>query len=309
MRGWKPVDSCQRGFALIAVLNVIVILSGIAVVASEGSREGAIVSANLRSDAERRALASSAMALAASHLTSDQVKPRWIPDGRAYEANLFGTKLRISVQDESGRLSLNATDEASLAHAFTNVGIAPGRAEAIAAAIADWRDQDDERRLGGAERADYAAAGYADLPANAPFDNLDELHSVMGVTDDVFRRISPLLSVLSDDPSANLEAAPVEVLGALFGANSPQIAAILARRSQIASTPLGQSGMTSLARSDGVTRQTGNATPPTISIEIIGQQDGRAFRYRGTFRLIQDQLGMRMSVVEPPTPVNVTATQ
>lgn len=62
----------------------------------------------------------------------------------------------------------------------------PGMDESIAAAIIDWRDDNDEiHEAGGAERGDayYASADIPYAPRNAPFEALEELRLVRGVTD------------------------------------------------------------------------------------------------------------------------------
>lgn len=61
----------------------------------------------------------------------------------------------------------------------------PGLDEAVAAAIADWRDVDETPLDGGAERGDGAYTGAATpyAPRNAPFETLEELRLVRGITD------------------------------------------------------------------------------------------------------------------------------
>jgi hypothetical protein len=61
----------------------------------------------------------------------------------------------------------------------------PGCDASIAAAIVDWRDTDDAPGENGAERSDgaYTGATVAYAPRNAPFETLEELRMVRGVTD------------------------------------------------------------------------------------------------------------------------------
>ncbi len=79
---------------------------------------------------------------------------------------------------EAGRLDVN--------HAPAEILAAlPGLDAGIAAAIVDWRDADDTVGEGGAERGDgaYAGAKIPYAPRNAPFEALEELRLVRGVTD------------------------------------------------------------------------------------------------------------------------------
>lgn len=65
----------------------------------------------------------------------------------------------------------------------------PGMDESIAAAIVDWRDEDDDiHQAGGAERGDgfYLSAAVPYAPRNAAFESLAELRLVRGVTDELW---------------------------------------------------------------------------------------------------------------------------
>ena len=86
----------------------------------------------------------------------------------------------ISVRAVGSRLDVNAADEATLSRLFRCAGVAPARADSIAAAIADWKDSDDIPRPLGAERQWYEAAG-AVPPSNGRFTHIEQLAMVRGV--------------------------------------------------------------------------------------------------------------------------------
>ena len=304
-----PDPRRRNGFALIVVLNIIVILSGIAIVAAQGAREGAAISANLRSDAQQRSLAEGAMAVAAERLLSAEAGRRWQPDGRPYRIHLFSAEAAVSIQDESGKLNLNTTDEVTLAAAFTNAGVASSKAQALAAAIVDWRDPDSERRLSGAERPDYMALGISGAPANSPFNRVDELRGVLGMTDESYKTIALLVTAYPGDSSVRLDVAPLPVLTALFGRGSPEISAILARRSNSNSVFGGVANAVGVSRSDGLTRQVGSATAATYSVTVALPKGAATRFFRGAFRLQQDSSGPRMAVLEPMALVPIDQAQ
>jgi general secretion pathway protein K len=290
----------QNGFALIVVLNIVAILSGIAIVASQASREGAAIAANFRSDAQQKSLAEGVMAVAVDRLLAVEPGRRWLPDGRPYHIMLFNEEAVVSVQDESGKFSLNSVDEATLARAFANSGIETSKASSLAAAIADWCDADNERRLGGAERSDYLSAGITGSPANGRFRRNAELRGVLGVTDEVYRRMNGIVTAYSLDSSVNFNVAPLAVLNAMFGPGSPEVAAVLARRSDLA-TGLsgGPTNLAGLGRSDGLTRQVGSAGTATYSIVVALPGPGNSSRlFEGAFRIGQDRLGPRLAVID-----------
>jgi general secretion pathway protein K len=296
--GWPPRR--QNGFALIVVLNVIVILSAIAILAAHGSREEAAISANFRTATQRQSLAEGAMVFAAYQLLSDVPDRNWLPDGRPNRLTLFGTEMTVSIQDESGKLSLNMTDEAKLAQAFANAGIEVTKARSLAAAIADWRDPDDSRRLGGAERQDYLQAGISGSPANAPFSRMDELLGVLGVTNDNYKKIASLVSAYSTDREVNLDVAPPLVLTALFGPGSPEIAAILGRRSSVLTGNQTSTLLSAPPRRNGPSSQNSPAKATTtysILVTLVGAATPAPI-YRGAFRIIPDPHGPRLAIVE-----------
>jgi len=287
----------RNGFALIVVLNIVVVLSGIAIIASQGSREGAAISANFKTDAQQRSLAEGALALAAERLLETGPEGPWYPDGRPYRFSLFGEEVVVSVQDESGKISLNKTDESTLVRVFANSGLASSQALDLAAAIADWRDPDNEPRFGGAERSDYAAAGIIGSPANAPFTHIDELCEVFGMTQAAYKTILPLVTTDSGAMSVNLDVAPLPVLKALFGSGSPEISTILARRN-IATSAMGEVS-SAVGPSSPHAPNEGPAAAATyfVTATLAVERGTRVFR--GVFRLEQDDLGPRIAIREP----------
>jgi general secretion pathway protein K len=301
-RGLPPAR--RNGFALIVVLNVVVILSAIAIFVSYGSREEAAISANFRTATQRESLAEGAMILAAYRLLPDPPERDWLPDGRPYRLTLFGTGIVVSVQDESGKLSLNTADETTLSHAFANAGLELTKAQSLAAAIVDWRDPDDNRHMRGAERQDYLQAGIADSPENAPFRRTDELLGVLGMSDDSYRKISPIVSAYSMDREVNLEVAPPPVLAALFGSGSPEIAAVLDRRGSVPTTNQKPTFSDAPRRND-VPRQHGPGSPQSSSVVTtytalisLDAVAASAQTYYGAFRIVRDRHGPRIAIVE-----------
>ena len=100
-------------------------------------------------------------------------------DGQPYQVRFF---------DESGKISLNsdALDENNLKIIIGNLGFDEETAEVIADSILDWRDDNDEHRANGAEDDYYEGLERPYACKNAPFDSVDELLYVRGVTRDAF---------------------------------------------------------------------------------------------------------------------------
>ncbi|TON99979.1 hypothetical protein CGH44_24480, partial [Vibrio parahaemolyticus] len=58
--------------------------------------------------------------------------------------------------------------------------------------LEDWMDNDNFVRLNGAEKQFYNTPS---LPRNAPIQSIDELRMVRGMTDEIWRKISPHLTL------------------------------------------------------------------------------------------------------------------
>lgn len=91
----------------------------------------------------------------------------------------------VNITSEEGRLNLNAmlTEERRpvLEHLFVSWGLREIEAEAVVDALMDWVDDDDLKRLKGAEKKDYADAGFKGRPFNRPFSSLEDVLLVRGM--------------------------------------------------------------------------------------------------------------------------------
>ena len=92
----------------------------------------------------------------------------------------------------------------------------------------DWRtpvSDADVHRLHGTTDDEYDAAGRAYRPRHGPFQSVDELNLVLGMTPALYARLKPALTVYSRSEQADLSVAPPEVVHALLpngsSANNP----------------------------------------------------------------------------------------
>ena len=117
------------------------------------------------------------------------------------EVRIGQTPVLVRVENESDRINLNTASAVLLRALIIEVGGAPGLADRLAAAILDWRASGANARPRGAKAADYRAAGRDYGPPGTPFQSVDELADVLGMTPDLFARLAPHLTVLTDgDP-------------------------------------------------------------------------------------------------------------
>jgi general secretion pathway protein K len=163
-----------------------------------------------------------------------------VADGRVYEVDFEGAKLRIAIYDETGKIDLNVADPALLTALFASAGLAQREAEALAAAVRDWVDPDDLVSVNGAEEAEYRAAGRPYKPRNAPFETVAELQQVLGMSFELYRELEPLVTIYSGRAQPNPAYAPPEVLALLPGMTPEMVQLFVEQRQrpQVPGQPL-----------------------------------------------------------------------
>jgi general secretion pathway protein K len=161
-------------------------------------------------------------------------------DGRAYSGQLGNGSYRFRVTDESGKINVNALTDASgivMKNLLVNSGVSTEHAAIIVDSILDWKDPDDLHRLSGAESDYYLSLPNPYRAKDAPFDTLEELLLVKGVTPEILYgdgekkgvirhlTLSPVQSV-----GINVNAAPREVLMAIPGMTADLADLVIAGR-------------------------------------------------------------------------------
>jgi len=133
----------------------------------------------------------------------------------------------LTVRDTGAALNLNTADQEMIQSFFAQgLRLDFALSEKLTHAILDWIDEDDDPRLGGAEREEYIRAGMAVLPPNRPFASIEELRFVMGMTPEIFEEAAPYLTLSGS--RINVNAAPEAVLLAI-PVITPEVAAQLVR--------------------------------------------------------------------------------
>ena len=185
----------ERGFALLVVLWSMALLAllGTHVVAS--GRAEILLASNLRGAAAAEAAADGAVHAAIFRLL-DPSPRRWVPDGLPRELALpTGGIAEVRVESEQGKLNPNLARAEVLRSLLTQLGAEPRTAASLAVAILDWRSGSQRPRPGGAKEPQYRAAGRDYAPPGRPFQSIDELGLVLGMTPALLARLSPFLSI------------------------------------------------------------------------------------------------------------------
>jgi general secretion pathway protein K len=172
---------------------------------------------NLAEVARQEAIAEAAVNRAVLALLDPRPERRWPVNGVPQSFTFTDTPVTVTIQDELGRVDINHADTPLLTAAFRAAGLSAQAATEMADKILEWRDKRQTTRTHGATIADYAAAGLAYLPRNPPFQSVDELKLVLGITPQIFARAEPLLTVHSGRPAIDPQFAPRALLDALSG--------------------------------------------------------------------------------------------
>jgi len=216
-------DKGDEGIALIAVLWTLLLLSIIAAALIIETRSSTRIALNMTEGAALRAAADAGIQRAILELADarssgalDTAKLR--PDGTVYAWRFANRTVNFSIQGELGKVNLNQAPQALLVSLFRLVGVDAGKARSIADAVADFRDAYNFIHPYGAEEADYRIAGLAWGPKNAPFETVEELQQVLGMTAPIYARVAPYLTTYSLGNAVDTNAAAERLIEMLHGA-------------------------------------------------------------------------------------------
>ena len=119
----------------------------------------------------------------------------WRADGTEHLFLFGGGEVHIVIEDEAGKVDLNRAPDTLLVDLFVAAGVEDQRASELVDAIVDFRDRDDLRRLNGAEDGDYEQAGLPYGAKDAPFEAIEELQRVLGMTQALYQAVAPSITV------------------------------------------------------------------------------------------------------------------
>lgn len=282
----------QNGFAMVLVLWVVVLLMAIIPVFVYSMRSESSAALNNADIAVARGLALAGVEMAVHEITAEfGVVAAWdaglvflersgnglkaLPSERTFE--LGGGVVSYTIEDERGKININTAGREVLDALLRLSGIQTAERDVIIDSILDWRDDNHEFHLNGAED-DY----YASLPdpygaKDAPADFKEELLLVKGMTPAMFygnKRSGDDREMMTDYPGIknfitvhgdgrlNLNSASQKVLEAFYGKGVAS--EIMLRRQTEGYLAIPQQG--------------GLVTSDTFSVESTGEYRGMSYR-------------------------------
>jgi general secretion pathway protein K len=230
----SPPRPPARGFALIAVLWITILLTVIGSSFAFSMRSEALSARNALSLAQARAAADGAVERVAFELQRPRnLNEAWTADGQPHAWQDGEIAIVVTAVDEAAKVDLNTAAEPLLKGLLMVVGgLDEAAAQTQVDAIVDWRDPDELTRPNGAEAAEYRAANRSYRPPNAPFEAAGELQRVLGMTPALYSRLGPHLTVYSRQAGVNPATASREVLLSIPGVGAEQVEAFLVQRQE-----------------------------------------------------------------------------
>jgi general secretion pathway protein K len=220
-----PRQRASDGFIVVAVLWMLAALATLALTYGVYVNATAFAFADYDVRLRAQELATAGVELAVYKLTED---PQARPAQGRFAFRLGNAAVAVDFRSESGRIDLNFAPKQLLAGLFAALGYDEEAAEDFADRTIAWRTPasgaaDSEAFL-------YRSAGKSYGPRRGPFQHVNELGLVLGMTPDLVERALPYLTVYSGQAEVNVFNAAPEVLAALPGLTPARIQLLLAQR-------------------------------------------------------------------------------
>ncbi len=251
MRREKGFLHKEKGFALIMVLWVIIILMVIVMSFSVLAKTESRAALFFRDLLAEGLLAQAGLerAILEIYYRKENLNKTIVPDsgetlrvdGTAIEGDLGDGRYVVRIFNEAGRINLNTMNEGNkiiLDNLLVNLGVEKQTADTIVDSALDWMDKDTLHRMNGAEDDYYQSLPNPYKAKNGPFDTVEELLLVKGMTPDILfgtkehKGLIYFVTVYGDASKINVNFAAKEVIMALPGVSEDRAARIIDQRKQ-----------------------------------------------------------------------------
>ena len=213
------------GFALLIVLWTLVLIAFIVARMTASGRTEIRIAENLRADAAAEAADDGAIYSAIFNQLDPNPDERWPLNGRSRELTIGSSRVMVQLEDEAGRINPSTASPALLEALLRTTGSDAESARRLAAAIGDWVGAAavaPGARTQNAVPADSRAAGLDYGPPGEPFETLDELGRVLGMTPAVLAAIRPHLTLFGPAQPNAQTADPVVAAALAATQQGPQ---------------------------------------------------------------------------------------
>jgi general secretion pathway protein K len=208
----------RGGFAVVLVIWAIGIISLLALSYVASARYRVRTAANIAGSVEAEALAEAGVNIAQLRLLAGGATGPISTDGQPIRCVMPNDGVAaIVIDDEGGKVDLNAAPRPLLELLFRGFGATSDQAMSLAGAVTDFASGRSDPVLADLQRKDYTDADRPYGPKNALLETTLELDQVIGMPHDLFRRLLPYVTVHSHQPGVDPKRAPLALLAALTG--------------------------------------------------------------------------------------------
>jgi hypothetical protein len=296
----RGVRSRQRGVALILVIWTFAVLTVLAGEFARAMRDDAMSTRNFKQETQAHYVCVAAineviLALMTQREDADQEDEEFVTDededalgplrtlalgdGQWVKGNFNGVDYEVRVVDEWGKLGLNNVDETVLEEIFYNLGYEEMESKVVIDSIMDWRDEDEEHRLNGAEDDYYEHLPRPYKAKDGAFDSVEELLLVRGVTEDMFYGyegvpgLRELFSVFNRSDKVNQRSMSPGMMLALSGADPEEVDRVHGMRNRNRGGEVAGDVQALLAASSVGTRNAQNPVEMTIEARVADEAE------------------------------------
>jgi general secretion pathway protein K len=180
------------------------------------------------------------------------------PDGRIRRVRFGDATITFAVEDEQGKIPLNAIDEEQARRMFALLGVATDRLDLVVDSFLDWTDDDDDPRPDGAE-ADYYAPRHV-RPRNGMLLSIAEAGMIRGFDARLVEAIGKVATVHFGQGSFRPEHASLLAIQVLHGETGGAID-LINRRRELA-------GQSTALRTDGADALVNRPLTVVVTVQL-----------------------------------------
>jgi general secretion pathway protein K len=248
----------ERGIAIVAALWAAAILAVIVLSVLQIVRADARVGRSREDVTELNGVADAAVNITILSMLGPQTTQPPV-NAVPFTLPFAGRAVLVTVQDEAGKIDLNMTSDATLRQLLLVAGLDTGSATEVANSIIARRGTG----AGGPSNSGNTADGLN----QGPLQSVEELQLITGMTQELYHRVAPLVTVYSQIPWIDPAFSSPQVLN-VFRTIDPNAEAAWRRLEDE------RTGLRPPTPSPGVTR--GHAF--TITAEVNGAASARVIR-------------------------------
>lgn len=205
----------SRGFALLIVLWALALAALIAAQVTALGRRETLIAANLRDAGTAEAAADGAVEETIFRLMRNEAG--WDADGTPRTILVGQIPVTVVIADDRGKVNINNAAPDQLMNLLLSLGEQKDRAQELTTAIVAWRGGDASPGAADAWRERYRGAGLDYAPPFQPFETMDELSLVLGMTSDLYELLAPRITIYEGASTVTIEARAAGPRGASFG--------------------------------------------------------------------------------------------